>query len=397
MPPPVSTAASGPTQQSRCGGEGKRWIMKTLTTTAALFAACMASTSAHAQISAAYNRSIRAVAITPSSTNPNEHVATVVFTVEIRPLPTDPAPEGGTTNVNVGTNLLVMHNGTPIAAVPFDISVDPLSLTPCGGSCGQGATNGMAAALLCIDGICQFPPIAAPIPIPNLDPSDFIEVILVPATGSVPDSNTADNARFVPYNGSSIGWNRAVRNVSMQPSSPSATEGAGGDSFFDVFFDIEYSSFGIQHQLFLGAQPMLLINGSPVNPNVVGCNDWIASPNSECTITCDADCGTSNCGGQQSDLDCRLTENDYNQQFCACLGESSFFIPAVPLQPGDEIVVILRPVPGALPELPGFGDDDEGEGPADCELCPGDLNGDGIVNGADLATLLANWGICFPV
>jgi hypothetical protein len=32
----------------------------------------------------------------------------------------------------------------------------------------------------------------------------------------------------------------------------------------------------------------------------------------------------------------------------------------VPLAPGDEITVILYPAPGALPELPGFGGDDQG-------------------------------------
>jgi hypothetical protein len=29
-----------------------------------------------------------------------------------------------------------------------------------------------------------------------------------------------------------------------------------------------------------------------------------------------------------------------------------------------------------------------------CTGCPGDLNGDGVVDGADLASLLANWGPC---
>jgi hypothetical protein len=31
----------------------------------------------------------------------------------------------------------------------------------------------------------------------------------------------------------------------------------------------------------------------------------------------------------------------------------------VPADPGDEIVVLLRPAPGALPELPGLPDDDQ--------------------------------------
>jgi hypothetical protein len=38
----------------------------------------------------------------------------------------------------------------------------------------------------------------------------------------------------------------------------------------------------------------------------------------------------------------------------------------VPLEPGDEITVILRPAPGGLPELPGFPDDEENG-----QCCPG--------------------------
>jgi hypothetical protein len=32
--------------------------------------------------------------------------------------------------------------------------------------------------------------------------------------------------------------------------------------------------------------------------------------------------------------------------------------------------------------------------PDECELSPADLNGDGIVNGADLSALLGSWGAC---
>ena len=34
--------------------------------------------------------------------------------------------------------------------------------------------------------------------------------------------------------------------------------------------------------------------------------------------------------------------------------------------------------------------------PARAQNCAGDLNGDGIINGADLGQLLANWGTCPP-
>ncbi len=77
--------------------------------------------------------------------------------------------------------------------------------------------------------------------------------------------------------------------------------------------------------------------------------------------------------------------------------------------------VILDPLPNSVTEgggLPGaprtaavlISWDDDGDGVPEVNssvnlrfegaACAGDLNGDGIVNGADLAGLLANWGLC---
>ena len=68
-------------------------------------------------------------------------------------------------------------------------------------------------------------------------------------------------------------------------------------------------------------------------------------------------------------------------------------MPAVPVDPGDEIMVLLRPAPGALPELPGFGDDDA-HGADLPPACPADLDGNAIVDFNDLLQLLASWGAC---
>ncbi len=93
----------------------------------------------------------------------------------------------------------------------------------------------------------------------------------------------------------------------------------------------------------------------------------------------------------------------------------------VPVQPGSTTVVNLAAsfnpngVGGALTEggsnMPLTGAllilwDDDGDGVPEVNSsvnfrftappCPGDLNGDGVTNGADLAGLLANWGLCNP-
>jgi hypothetical protein len=98
---------------------------------------------------------------------------------------------------------------------------------------------------------------------------------------------------------------------------------------------------------------------------------------------------------------------------------------AVPADPGDELTVVLRPVPGALPELPGFPEDDEESRPAPCigdldgdgfvtvddllevildfgctnppDECPSDIDLNGVVNVNDLLLLILHWGPCFPV
>lgn len=46
--------------------------------------------------------------------------------------------------------------------------------------------------------------------------------------------------------------------------------------------------------------------------------------------------------------------------YCQCGASHNNNIGVIPATVGDEIMVLLRPAPGALPELPGFGDDNVG-------------------------------------
>jgi hypothetical protein len=176
----------------------------------------------------------------------------------------------------------------------------------------------------------------------------------------------------------------------------------------------------------MATEAELLINGIPAQTSTVpsldlplNCTHCLScDDNTACLVVNGQPVG--NCGGPP--------ETD-----CGCLWIDAQPVPifeAVPLNPGDVIEVILRPVPGALPELPGFPDDDEasrlvscaGDTDNDGDVDVDDLNNvildwgtdgaahdgdvtgaipdsppDGIVDVNDLNAIFVNWGICFPV
>jgi len=362
-------------------------MRSTLSCCCVVVCALTTGASTYGQIGATYNRVVRHVAVTPDPTAPGGWMITGVFTVEATAPPVA-LTEGIAALDDVSTIVEVRINGVTVAQTPFTLQIDPSTLGgPCGGTCGSGVTNGMTAALLCIDGQCQYPPITNTVPTPSsLQPGDVVVVILSPSPGALPDSNTADDSRILTMGTDPIGWNRGVKNVTLTPSVPVGpiTEVAT----FDVFFDVEYSSFGLTEQLRLGVEPVLMINGSPSPISPVGCNDWIANPSDLCQVCTLFQCGTASCGGQNVQLLCRVIENEFNLSFCGCVGESQYSFPGVSLLPTDVVKVVLRPAPGALPELPGFGDDDNGALPPACVTCPADLNGDGVINGGDISFIL---------
>ncbi len=341
-----------------------------------------------------YNRQISGVALTSNADGSQTLIGS--FTIGATLVPVVKAPEGvGGVLDDVSTVVSVVINGVTFANIPFSIQVDPGTILggPCGGTCGSGIVNGMSTALFCIDGLCQFPPITANVPIPATV-GDVIEVILLPPPGALPDTNTTDDQRTINFDGNQVGWNRAIKNLQVLPS-------VGGPVTelvqFDVFFDVEYSTFGLLQTTRLGVEPLLLINGIP-QPNLVnGCGDWIAAPFDVCQLCTLFLCGTASCGGQNIQLFCRVIENDNNLSACACVGEQSYSFQGISITPADVITVILRPSPGTLPELPPFDDDDTEQYPNGCLTCGGDVNGDGMVDAADLAALLGNWGVCFPI
>ncbi|MCA9282125.1 MAG: hypothetical protein H6812_06885 [Phycisphaeraceae bacterium] len=258
----------------------------------------------------------------------------------------------------------------------------------CGGSCGSGYFDGIyQGALLCIydgpispgvpDCDCRFPPLTSNFPSVPLIPTDSIEVSFMPTTGSSADPFMGNNRKTVAFDGEGNYWGHTLESVRVLPDS----NGTG--------HSIEVESFSWGHmngQFNTGTELVLFVNGVQV-ATTPSATDWITA----------GACVGSGC---QSNA-CATDMNGLPLAYCAPNGPETCapdcgwnaYNPSGPefvgidLSPGDEIMVILRPAPGALPELPGFPDDDQGG----TVFCPGDTNGDGVVNVNDLNKVLSKW------
>lgn len=163
-----------------------------------------------------------------------------------------------------------------------------------------------------------------------LTPGDEIMVLLRPAPGAVPDADPSDDGGpFIVDT-----WNRRVTRLLSSPGS--------GEGLFDLevgwTLDLESSA---TLPLELGTTVDLKVNGATQT----------SSDNPECIIWDIADsCATVS--GMTLALLCPGGAS------CS-LPPFAVVFPDIALEPGDVITVILRPAPGALPELPGSPEDDE--------------------------------------
>jgi len=295
-----------------------------------------AVSSASAQGNSVWNRRVESLRVQPSATGPSGAFDLLVdWRLE--------AISSGS-GANMGTEIALLVNATEVAMVTATASdpglsaggADPGACMPatCGGSCGSVSVDAISTALTCVDAAtscaCQSPDLTAVFPGVVLTPGDEIMVLLRPAPGAAPDADpTDDGGPFIVDT-----WNRRV--TSMLSSPGSAT------GLFDLkvwwTLDLESSS---TLPLELGTTVELKVNGSTQT----------SSDNPECIIWDIADsCATVS--GMTLELLCPGGPS------CS-LPPFSVVFPDVALEPGDVITVILRPAPGALPELPGFPDDDE--------------------------------------
>jgi hypothetical protein len=276
--------------------------------------------------------------------------------------------------VDLSTELEIRVNGVPVHTETHTLTANPGTHADCAGlPCGGEPC------------ICTPPPVVCecgPILISAgattpLRPKDYIEVLLRPAPGAVPDSDESDDLHDLTFHGDPIFWERIISSVEIVPP----PVGASLDSFFDIIVDIcERANYS--GGLDLSSTLELRVNDAPQLTIPVDLSDLTWSYcDPECSIPCVLN-GTVQAGSCQQDQQGPID--------CTCqLLPIQYGFPAVPLEPDDVITVILRPAPGALPELPGFGDEDEQTRP----VCPWDCGGgDFIVGILDFLALLAQWG-----
>jgi hypothetical protein len=280
--------------------------------------------------------------------------------------------------LDLTTEVELSINGTVVASGVHVVGGDPGSGFctdgggACGGSWGTGAIAGQSASLLCLevgpcpvggcDCHCAFPMITSPFPSQPLEPGDEIMVILRPAPGAMPEPNTADDVLLFDYEGDPVMWNRIIVSADVD-------EVPGGPGLFEVSAAgvVNYSGLlrfaDAAGEIHLSMDALLQVNGTVVASTPIPFDPlpWFN------TCGCTNVCGMVN-GAQ-------LLCQDWGGN-CLCEGTWGCTFPPTPLGVGDEIMVLLRPAPGALPELPGFEEDDELDllccGPTDVEVVAAD-------------------------
>jgi len=366
--------------------------MKTslLTRTAVAGALAMAALATEARAQSAFDRSIETVAVLPDTSAPARMSShRVIVPIRITKHAATSVP------LNVSTEVEVHVNGTPVASQVLDLTLNPGDLggctdgTGCGGSCGSYTEAGLNAALLCLaescgdsgcDCSCRTPPIVADFPGIPLQEGDTLLILIKPATqdGGEPEADTSNDTRSLTFDGDPIFWERRISDVTLK-------RGATGETILE--FDVSVFGDTAEQDGHLAWSVLILLNGVEVNSNVACDGLFIAAPGG--CATCSDLCNVADCNGSPVTLTCTFRSIfDTLDCYCDVTTPQAFVIPEA-LTPDDEVRIVLKPAPGALPELPGFEDDEETVRP---NPCIGDFDGNGQVDAGDLSVLLAQWG-----
>lgn len=294
------------------------------------------------------NRELHRFSVVPDPAGGGAQIVTAHWSVDVQ---TTPIP------LDLSTEVELSINGTAVQSITASVLIDGgaggvcQAGPPCSGTCGTGTVDGEAATMRCFADcdaagcVCDCGIwIDTPFDPMTIASGDVIEVLLRPSPGAAPDNESNDNGLDEPYEGEPLAWNRGVVEVDF-------TQVAGGG--YDIEAMVGMSWEGLSGMLDMDTTVELRVNGVPVSEqNVPGMAEQ----------TFDQGCFTAGCGAQ-----CGLFNGvpSFCDPFlwwsCGCGAGTIALFPNVPVSPGDEIMVLLRPAPGALPELPGFGEDDERE------------------------------------
>jgi hypothetical protein len=293
--------------------------------------------------------------------------------------------------VDMTTELVFALDGTVIDSFTIPASAGPnfnecLDGNDCGAAeCGDGDYGGNGVTFHCItediiqgitDCACKetSPPEWPdfPLAIPG-----GVSCSLVPGGGGVTETRRDDDTILVDYDGEPIYWARGIEAVSARPT-PGAPAG---------FVDIEVRGYAEWHGQPNGLALDMIVDLVDRNGRVIA-SEFVPGFGRSNDPTA---CGGVGCGGLCGFWNGLQVDCSQSHIFAACVCGGGW-LAAFPGIDGDGIdgvlAVVLRPAPGALPELPGFGDDDERY-----VGCDGDLNYDGVIDQADLGILLASFGV----
>jgi hypothetical protein len=263
--------------------------------------------------------------------------------------------EGSAAPFDASMDMIVLVNGTCVApATRFELNIDSHTAgacgagPPCSGSCGSYTLNGDdGLPLLCYkDGECT-PTfcdcdcgawLSAVIPDVSLVVGDEITIILYPAPAATdPDFHHITRMTF---DGGVTAWNRGLETLT-------ATPGPAGGMDVEVSGYVEYGGDpeAFPDFLNLDLEVELRINGTPHATQIIQIGGTVASGNPCATGGCGTACGIV--GGAPK------TCQDFPGTLlgCACGTDWLTTFNAVPAAAGDEIIVLLRPAPGAIPEV----------------------------------------------
>jgi hypothetical protein len=245
----------------------------------------------------------------------------------------------------------------------------------------------------------------------SLAHGDEITVILYPAPGAAPESNTSDDAREVDFVGLPLYWQRRIVDVQFVPSD---AKGGGflPDSFYDIWCRVEVLGNNGQQLYFQGRLKIEGSGGAEI------ADVPMAIPPHLAWLQCTGGCSGANCMFTEVIVG-QCGPDDSSLIPCPCRSiPFTTIVPGVQLTPGDEITVILYPAPGAVPPSPPYEDvsltisvpcPEDCAVPRDGDVDVGDLlamlaqwgmgglcdvTGNGVVTVSDLLRLLAEWGPC---
>jgi hypothetical protein len=315
------------------------------------------------------------------------------------------AATGGAGVVNLNADLVISVNGIPVDTIASDVTLDFGPVCGCSVADVCSGCGGNASCFVGIPGCgCACGILISADSGPHaLNSGDTVTVTIVPARGGVSEADTADDSKTATFSGEPIVWHRRIESVRLDPSPP-VRDGEGAQTQRDIFvYDVDVAltsaTRGIDYGVDLSADVELLVNGVPTASISVSrlhdpilCSQADPPPKGTCspTVSCSAGAGVPlEC--QPDCLDCSLGGCSY-PCWCTCQWSDDFFFSAVPLDPGDEITVLLRPAPGALPELPGLEGDDSASATLFCPRACGDIDDSG--GNVDLNDF-ASFAVCF--